>query len=123
MSIENKEFLKWCDDNNVDSMRTPSPDAYGAGLEVWLKMKHPLLTVPEQPVDCAKILNEICEEFGIGRHARDRSTILENVRNSSRRSWCLTKIESFLSRTVKGEEEGEEYEEEESLLNWGECPA
>lgn len=28
-------FEKWCDDNNIEALKSPSPDAYDAGFEVW----------------------------------------------------------------------------------------
>lgn len=78
--------------------------------------------ITDQADDGPQILKAVYEEFGIGRHTQNKQTVLENVRNAVRRSWCLTKIESFLSRTITIEEDGEEFEEEESLLNWGESP-
>ena len=60
------------------------------------------------------ILNDICHHFSIGGSARGKRTIMTNVRNSIRRSNCLSSIE----REFMVKEEGCEY----SLLNWGESP-
>lgn len=62
--------------------------------------------------------NAICDAFHIGSAARDPQTLMMNVRNSSRRSSCLSMVEHAVSR-IK-EEDGEEIEE--CPLNWGDEP-
>jgi len=64
------------------------------------------------------ILNEIC--VGMGGSARTASVILTCVRNASRRSGCLSRIENYHSILVDDEDGGEQ--SEEWLLNWGEDP-
>jgi len=65
------------------------------------------------------VVDDVANVFHIGEKARTRGTILANVENSSRRSDCLSRIESYLSK-IEIDEDGEEVEE--SLLNWGESP-
>lgn len=65
------------------------------------------------------LLNEICAGHSIGGRARTASTILENIRNSLRRSSCLGMIEAYVNETVT-DDDGSEHVE--SKLNWGESP-
>lgn len=39
-----QEFDHWCDINSIDALVSPSPDAYQAGFEVFLKMRFPLIS-------------------------------------------------------------------------------
>jgi len=60
MSIDEKaEFEKWCDENNVESMKTPSPEAYSTGLEVWRKL-----------IAKAPIPDQACQDEGCPHHGR-----------------------------------------------------
>ena len=69
------------------------------------------------------VLMNIVAELGIGSLAASESVILTNIRNTSRRSDCLSNIENYITESVvsdEPEDEGEQYES--SLLNWGHDP-
>jgi hypothetical protein len=69
-------------------------------------------------------LNLVYDAFGIGALSRTISVLLENVRNASRRSQCLSAIErEFFTTEVPAdlpEEEGDTVEE--CPLSWGAAP-
>ena len=69
--------------------------------------------------DAKALLNDVCAELGIGGKARTQSIIMTNIKNASRRSDCLSKIENLY---VEGglDEDGEYIENQQ--LNWGEEP-
>lgn len=76
--------------------------------------------IDEMTEEAAKeLLNDICACFSIGGQARSYSVVMANVKNSKRRSECLSKIEQHHTIT-KLDDDGEEMED--SLLNWGESP-
>lgn len=65
------------------------------------------------------LLNDICNELGIGGKARIHSTVMACIGNASRRSACLGRIETLYTETTV-DEDGEEVEEQ--LLSWGQEP-
>lgn len=71
-------------------------------------------------LELKRLLNDICDHFGIGEMARTRSTILVNVGNACRRSECLSRIESEHMESEVDGETGETIES--SRLRWGESP-
>lgn len=65
------------------------------------------------------LLNDIANVFSIGGKARTSQTILTNVRNAVRRADCLSRVESYMTKT-EIDEDGEEVEN--NLLRWGDIP-
>lgn len=63
-------------------------------------------------------LAEIGAAFGIGEKAHNLSVMLISIRNATRRSKCLSRIEQHFTTIELDEDE----ECENSLLNWGDSP-
>ena len=79
------------------------------------------MLIQDMPEDeLRSLLTEICETIGIGKLARNRSTIMTNIENSLRRSNCLSRIENVHTETLEDEDTGEPFEQ--SVLNWGHEP-
>jgi hypothetical protein len=66
-------------------------------------------------------LEAVYDAFGIGSAARNRAVLLENVKNATRRSACLSAVEREVFTRIVQDEEGEEGED--CALNWGSAPA
>lgn len=72
------------------------------------------------PEECQSVLREISTILRIGKKAQTVSVILTNIQNATRRSECLSYIESIHTRPEKDNETGEIFDE--PLLGWGDEP-
>jgi len=69
--------------------------------------------------EARQLVNDIANLFNIGENVRNAAVLLVNIKNASRRSDCLSKIESYHTVFDTDDDSGEY---EEALLNWGESP-
>lgn len=96
-----------------DEDRKVAFETLNTGWAMWLRAKR----------GAKAEIDPIFDIFHIGSNARNIRTLQVNIKNSSRRSDCLSQIENIVTETLisnEPESYGEEYQE--SLLNWGESP-
>lgn len=84
-------------------------------------VSHDVEKLIEERDELLSALDAIADAFGVGEDARKQLfVIVENAKNSARRSQCLSLIEAKLFTFEVEDEDGENVED--CMLNWGDDP-